>query len=358
VISFSVVLKSQIQVISHQNFKIMKQKILISIFIFLMAAGGFAQSGEITVTSVEQRSDGSGLVDVHFDLNATGNNYYVNLRVSFDTGVNYYPIKRNTFSGDTGPVNPGNSKHIVWNPTVEFPDRYSPQTKLQLIANYIDQTNSCPGTPTVVDIDGNVYGTVQIGNQCWMASNLNVTRKPNGAILTRYCYDNNTLYCDLYGGLYTWQTMMNGAGSSNSNPSGVQGICPTGWHVPSDSEWNQLTNYLINYYPDINSDNVGNKLKSCRQVNSPLGGDCNTTDHPRWTSHSTHYGTNDFGFSALPGGYYSGSFSYLGTYAYWWTATEHSGTNAWSRYMGNNIGSVYRYNTNKTYGFSVRCLRD
>jgi uncharacterized protein (TIGR02145 family) len=357
--SFTLFLAYKNELIYHQNFKIMKQKILLSILIFLMVAGGFAQSGEITVTSMQQRTDGSGLVDVYFNLSAPAGAYYVNVRVSFDAGANYFPVSRSTISGNVGPISPGNNKQLVWDPLQEHPGRYSPQTKLKLIAYTVESMNPCPGTPTVTDYDGNVYNTIKIGDQCWMRENLNTTRTANGTQITRSCYNNDPGNCELYGGLYNWAIVMNGAASSGANPSGVQGICPTGWHVPSDAEWTQLTNYLINTYVDITADNVGNKLKSCRQVSSPLGGDCNTTEHPRWNSHSTHYGTNDFGFSSLPGGlYYSGSFYYLGTNGNWWSATESSSTNAWYRNMGHHHGSVSRFNHSKTHGFSVRCIRD
>ncbi|MFO7873257.1 MAG: fibrobacter succinogenes major paralogous domain-containing protein, partial [Bacteroidales bacterium] len=178
--------------------------------------------------------------------------------------------------------------------------------------------------------------------------------------ITRYCYDDNPDWCDLYGGLYTWNTVMQGQSSSNSNPSGVQGICPDGWHVPSDAEWTELTNYLINNYDDFTSSNVGNKLKSCRQVDSPLGG-CNTSDHPRWNSNDSHFGTDDFDFSALPGGYRnpSGGFYFLGAVGYWWSSTEYSSSHAWFRRMSRFDGSVGRGNSNnKTYGFGLRCVRD
>ncbi|HHN47995.1 MAG TPA: hypothetical protein ENN08_03555 [Bacteroidales bacterium] len=337
------------------------KKSLLTIVFLLAALFCAAQSGSITVTSVQQRSDGSGLVDVFFNLSGPSSFYFVNLRVSFDAGINYFPVGRYTFSGDVGPITPGSNKHIVWNPTHEHPNRYSPQTKLKLISYIIEEFNPCPGTPTLTDFDGNTYVTVQIGNQCWMASNLNTTRDANGNNITRYCYSNIVDNCEIYGGLYSWATVMNGAGSSGANPSGVQGICPTGWHVPSDAEWTQLTNYLIETYIDITSSNVGNKLKSCRQVSSPLGGDCNTSEHPRWNSNATHYGTNDFGFSALPGGYrYSdGSFSGLGSTGYWWSSTESSSTHAWYRRMISSNGEMSRYNlSSKTYSFSLRCLKD
>jgi len=103
-----------------------------------------------------------------------------------------------------------------------------------------ETTSLCPpcgGLTSVTDYDGNNYSTVEIGDQCWMGANLNVTHDPEGNSITRYCYNNNSANCNTYGGLYTWSTIMDGATSTNANPSGVQGICPDGWHVPSVSEW-------------------------------------------------------------------------------------------------------------------------
>jgi len=336
----------------------MKKSILIFAILCFGLASAFAQTGSITNIQVSQRSDGSGLVDVYFTLDGTGNSYFMNLRVSFDDGTNYYPVSRSTISGNVGPLAPGSGKHIVWDPTQEHPNRYSPQTKLMVIAFTAENTNSCPGAPNVFDYDGNYYNTVQIGDQCWMAENLNVTRNPSGANITRYCYSNSSSNCELYGGLYTWITIMNGSASSSGNPSNVQGICPNGWHLPSDAEWSELTDYLINTYVDINAGNVGNKLKSCRQVDSPLGGDCSTTEHPRWEAYNGQYGTNDFGFSALPGGSDNGgSSSYLGSSGLWWSSTE-SSSNAWNRVMGYGYGEVGRGSGSKSGGFSVRCVRD
>lgn len=215
----------------------------------------------------------------------------------------------------------------------------------------------------VTDIDGNFYPSVIIGNQEWMAENLRVTRDANGNDITRYCYNNDAANCDHYGGLYTWHTFMNGDTSSNTNPSNVQGICPTGWHVPSDAEWTELVDYVVAQgYPNSNVVNgAGNALKSCRQVSSPLGGDCATSEHPRWNSHSTHYGTDEFGFSALPGGYRlltGGSYYFRGLSGFWWSSTEFSAADAWGRSLGVSYGNVGRNNNDKVNGFSVRCVRD
>ncbi len=341
----------------------MKRILLTVVITLICIVSLFSQTGSITNIQVEQRSDGSGLVDIYFDLNGTGNSYFMNIRVNFVADTIYYPITPSTLTGDVGPISPGTSKHIVWDPMQDHPNRYSPQTKLLVIAYNVESMNPCPDAPTVMDVDGNVYSTAQIGNQCWMRENLNTTRDAAGNNITRYCYENNNTYCELYGGLYSWYTLMNGAGISNSNPSGVQGICPTGWHVPSNAEWTELTDYLINTYADIDTNNVGNKLKSCRQMDSPLGGDCNTLDHPHWNSDTIHYGTNDFGFSALPGGIRSSNNSYglVGIKGDWRTTSLNIFSFPYSLAMECSCGGVfddtfsfYDYD----FGLSVRCLRD
>lgn len=212
------------------------------------------------------------------------------------------------------------------------------------------------GISTITDIDGNIYKTVLIGEQCWMASSLNVTHTPDGEVLVRECYNHEPSYCELYGGLYSWATVMNGAGSSATNPSGVQGICPSGWHVPSDDEWTQLTDYV-----GANVTNGhGNALKSCRQENSPLGDSCDTYDHPRWDYHSTQFGTDDYGFSALPGGSLNAAGQYLniGLFCNLWSSTESSATWAWRRYIVYDGASVNKNQQFKTLHMSVRCVKD
>ncbi len=216
------------------------------------------------------------------------------------------------------------------------------------------------GVSTVTDIDGNEYNTVLIGDQCWMASNLIVTRTPGGQAIARYCYNNEPLKCQQYGGLYNWNTVMNGASGSSSNPSGVQGICPDGWHVPSDAEWTQLTNYVE---PFANN-GVSNTLKSCRQTDSPLGGGCQTNDHPRWVgrpSGAGHFGTDDFGFAGLPAGYSSPTPVYggMGDWSMFWTTTidNNQTDRRWIRRFWSTHGDVVReilYFNNRT---TVRCIK-
>jgi uncharacterized protein (TIGR02145 family) len=218
----------------------------------------------------------------------------------------------------------------------------------------------CPGNPTITDIDGNVYNTVQIGSQCWMAENLKTTTYSNGTLIPNVMdanawsnlttgayvwYGNDISWKDKYGALYNWYTTVD-----------PNGLCPTGWHVPTNDEWTALTDYI----GGTNSPH-GNELKSCRQVNSPMGGDCNTTEHPRWNEHNTQYGTDTYGFSTLPGGYrhFNGPFYSIGEFGYWWSSLEFSTFLAWFRCLYYDYGSVFEsYGYDKQGGFSVRCLRD
>ncbi len=195
--------------------------------------------------------------------------------------------------------------------------------------------NSCG---IVTDIDNNVYYTVQIGSQCWMKQNLNVTRNAGGTSITRHCFDNNPANCATYGGLYTWNTMMNGQSSSNTNPGNVQGICPTGWHIPSDAEFCTMENTVepgtdagcSNFF--LRGVSTGTKLK--------LGG----------TS----------GFDALPtGAFWIDSFAGIGEYGYFWTSRQTDATTAFVRYHLEVEPQFGRYSGNgKEAGYGVRCVKN
>ncbi len=222
----------------------------------------------------------------------------------------------------------------------------------------------CPGVPTVTDIDGNVYNTVLIGSQCWMKENLKTTTYNNYSLIPNITddtewpvlftgayvwYNNDISWKNKYGALYNWYTIV--------NPGG---LCPTGWHVPTDDEWTALTDYIGGI-----SSPYGNKIKSCRQVNSPLGGGCNTSEHPRWNDDISYgnYGTDDYGFSSLPGGkresYIPAPFYYIGTQSYYWSSDESGLGSARARYLLYGYGgiNVILYGS-KRAGYSVRCLRD
>jgi uncharacterized protein (TIGR02145 family) len=234
------------------------------------------------------------------------------------------------------------------------------------------------GEPYADPRDGNLYNTVQIGDQCWMRENLRylpeVSPSSAGSETDPHYYVYDYQSTDVsgaiatenyqkYGVLYNWPAAMNGESSSNTNPSGVQGACPAGWHLPSDGEWTDLVDYVVSQgYPNERGDpnGAGNALKSCRQVNSSIGGECTTSEHPRWDPDDTHYGTDQFGFSALPGGarYDIGTFSRIGDRGLGWTSTQRSSSRALYRGVGGNFGDMYLYRHNKEFGFPVRCVRD
>ncbi|MBN1340177.1 MAG: fibrobacter succinogenes major paralogous domain-containing protein [Bacteroidales bacterium] len=209
------------------------------------------------------------------------------------------------------------------------------------------------------DIDGNNYNTVLIGNQCWMKENLKTTTYQNGIPIPNVVdpgqwsnlttgayvwYDNDILWKDKYGALYNWYA-----------PIDTNGLCPAGWHVPTNDEWTILTDFIGGAYYG------GNKLKSCRQINSPLGGLCNTNEHPRWDQHWSQYGTDEFSFSGFPGGgRFGGTYVYgaIGARGYWWSSSETSSNWAWIRELLYNYSYVYYGDSDKKNGLSVRCLRD
>ncbi len=197
------------------------------------------------------------------------------------------------------------------------------------------------GTDSIHDYDSNWYHTTPIGNQCWLKENMRATHYAEGTLINGYhWYDSDsTTYADSTGALYTWAAVMNGAASSNSNPSGVQGVCPEGWHLPSNDEWDELENFLSK---DGHSGSEGTALKA-------------TTG---WYSNGN--GTDDYGFTALPGGRrnYDGRFGSISDNGFWWSATEYDVSNAWYRYMYTSNSTVDSYGSSKGSGFSVRCLRD
>lgn len=201
--------------------------------------------------------------------------------------------------------------------------------------------------------DGNHYNAVKIGNQIWMAENLKylsgVVGPDTGSNTTPYCYvyDYNgkdvntakgTANYGTYGVLYNWPAAMAGAASSSANPSGVQGICPKGWHLPSDAEWTILTTFLGG------TAIAGGKLKEAGTMH--------------WDS--PNIGTNETGFTALPGGLRRGDgvFNKIRSSGYWWSTTEYGTFGAWHLSMSNSANNVDRIEGGKGDGFSVRCVKD
>jgi uncharacterized protein (TIGR02145 family)/uncharacterized repeat protein (TIGR02543 family) len=241
------------------------------------------------------------------------------------------------------------------------------------------------GVSTITDVDGNIYNTVKIGNQCWMKENLRTTHYADSTAIPLAVDTNNTNPCrrapnndennvTTYGYLYNWPAVMHGAASSSTNPSGVQGICPTGWHVPSDAEWTQLTDYVSScseYQCEFDRSNIAKALAATSGMD-PCD-DCWATDIcvPAFEIHKN----NATGFTALPAGnygynsivvgsglqssiYYDWSFASFGYQAYFWSTTRDDfRTNGRRLSMrGSRVRVLSDNYANASY--SVRCLRD
>jgi len=204
--------------------------------------------------------------------------------------------------------------------------------------------------------DGKLYKFVTIGSgataQTWMAENLNYNASGSkcGSVLTGSgtVGDANTATCDTYGRLYNWATAMANSASSTANPSGVQGVCPPDWHLPSDAEWGALMQFVNpSCTPTGNCADAGTKLKATSGWNS---------------NGNNGNGTDDFGFSALPGGrgISNGNFYDVGLGGHWWSATEYNANNAYYRYMYYSYEEVSRSSggSKSDLLYSVRCLQD
>ncbi|MBQ7490234.1 MAG: fibrobacter succinogenes major paralogous domain-containing protein [Bacteroidales bacterium] len=256
---------------------------------------------------------------------------------------------------------------------------------------------------TVTDYDGNTYQTIYIGAQCWMKENLKTTHYSNGAAITKtvpttctstypyannkfyYIYNNDTSYIATRGLLYSWGAVMNGAGSSSNNPSGIQGICPSGWHVPSNAEWCELENF-VEPGIDVNCNSTGYRGSMAKRL----------AGTQYWTAYQSNSfapgycnyditGFNSSGFTAIPGGclqsyqsYYancgnssstnSTSFTGLNTDAYFWSCTV-NGSGSYNPVYFRSLNYSYsgiQLNTKSTtfgdyqyyFAMSVRCIKN
>ncbi len=245
----------------------------------------------------------------------------------------------------------------------------------------------CPSTPTVTDHEGNVYATVQIGSQCWMRDNLRTTTSPStGTYLipdanagrtytgkqARWYNNDSVTYAPMnYGLLYNWNAAVDtfntaygetSVNTSSSNAVSVtfsghrRGICPAGWHLPSDAEWTQLTNYVgsqSEYTCSGNSNYIAKALASTEGWNS-YSGECYPGDQSVTANNAT-------GFSAVPAGYCLGSsFNKAGNNANFWSAAQDASypDYAYDRSLNYDGANVNGYGYYKGNGRSVRCLRD
>jgi len=220
-------------------------------------------------------------------------------------------------------------------------------SKTECIGGYCNGSGACD-TCQSFTYSGQSYSVVMIGEQCWMAENLNVgsttTSVDTGSshsdmsddgIIEKYCYNNDTAYCDTDGGLYDWDEMM-----GYVETAGVQGICPSGWHIPTDGEQYELENYLKDAGQTCSASRLG-------------AWDCATAGTKLKSGGSS-------GFGGLLAGYRyptGSSFKNRTSYGYFWSSSV-SGGDAWFRRLDSSESRVYRSAYDQTNGFSVRCVKD
>jgi uncharacterized protein (TIGR02145 family) len=223
------------------------------------------------------------------------------------------------------------------------------------VASLVAEVEALQG---VKDIDNNRYDIVTIGTQTWMAENLKTTRYNDGTVIPlitadgpwntasnnkddAYCwYDNDASNLITYGALYNWYAV-------DTLSNGNKNVCPAGWHVPTDGEWDVLRDFL-----DPNASGSSGNINIA-------GGKMKEAGLAHWISPNTG-ATNESDFAGLPGGIRinDGAFSNIGLNGLWWSSTEATTSNAWCRNLVNNNPNVFSFGSNKGSGFSVRCLRD
>ncbi len=194
----------------------------------------------------------------------------------------------------------------------------------------------CGGVP-LITYGGQVYNTIMIGNQCWLKENLNIgtmiasdIAQTNNGTIEKYCLYNDVARCNVYGGLYQWNEIM-----QYITTEGVQGICPTGWHIPTDTEWTTLESNVVG------------------------GGDIKEEGLEHWFAPNTG-ATDGSGFTALPGGCIGLNWGSVANYrdeGRFWSSSQIDALDALLRRVKYDITAIQRYDWRKAYGFSVRCIK-
>lgn len=281
--------------------------ILVLLFVSSFQIVAQDQSPVVQNVTFSQRTDGSFLVDIYYDVNdPESSTMTVSMQVSSDNGTTW-DFSCNNITGEVGSgIISGTNKHIVWDFGSEHPQTFGDQFRIKIIADDGEIVTGipCPGIETV-EYEGKIYNTVLIGTQCWLRENLDIGTRIDGiqeqtdnSTIEKYCYGDNPANCTTYGGLYQWSEAM-----QYVTNEGAKGICPTGWHIPTYDELQTLVAAVTN---------DGNALK--REDQGSGAGQ----------------GTNTSGFSALLAGYRydDGNFSSLGYFAGFWSSTEGDATTA------------------------------
>jgi uncharacterized protein (TIGR02145 family) len=314
----------------------------------------------------------SGIKNGFYLINVKGNNYQFSGKL-LSNGKSYGTIKIEKINNITQAVDEKAEKADIKGTQATVDMTYSTGDRLKftgISGNFSTVITDIPVSDKTInfnfiacqDGDNNNYPVVAIGAQFWMAENLKTTKYNDNTTISPvtdntawealstpgYCWYNNDAdtYRDTYGALYNWYAV-------NESGDGGKNVCPTGWHVPTDAQWTNLTDYLTNN--GYGYQGSGNDIAKSMAATS--GWDTYST---AGTIGNDQLSNNSSGFTALPGGYrdYDGVFNYVRGGGCWWSATEYNATYAWSRHMDVGNISVGRLYGGKRYGSSVRCLRD
>ena len=315
--------------------------LLMILLIFFSQPNQAQERGRIYNIQAQQRVDGSNIVDVYYDLIGFESSF--TMEGIFD---GWYIIPDSVCYGDYGPgVEPGSGKYFTYDIGAHLPGREWNKRRIQLRV-YFPMGEPCPGLP-IVSYMGKDYPTIQIGGQCWLKENLNAGIMIEyqylpwqGDVIEKYCYDNDPANCETYGGLYHWWEAM----FYGTAVPGKQGICPTGFHIPTDGEFQVLINLFGG------NQFAGGRLKDIDFWSSPNTGATNV-------SHYTALGSGT-GYNTGLGG--PSSCYDLNKVAYFWTSSMTASPNKPAMALHYNTETAELVNlTASPYPFgSVRCMKN
>ena len=321
------------------------KKHIITLLLFIQANLLFSQAPVVSNVTFTQRTDGSLIVDIYYDLaDADGETKKIVIEAS-NNGGSTWTMTCTSLTGDVGTgVALGTGKHAVWDFHADNPDQSGSDYKVRVTASEVGN---------MTGNDGKTYSTVKIGTQWWMAENLRETEyRDDSPILevidydtwknlstgARCSYNNFEPTSVTYGYLYNWHTVNNAAPAN---------LAPAGWHVPTNDEVATLLTYL------------GGTWIPAESRWSVAGGKLKEEGTTHWTSPNTG-ATDESDFTALPGGhrYSSGSFASFDEHAFFWTSTVGSGSDVYYWYMFYNTSDVYNLQGDNGYGYSIRLIKD